>query len=174
MDGSLQHSNIIIRLTFLIHVCDYFDMEASMENIQVLKLHPLARIPERATAQSTGFDLYACIESPIELKSSPQLISVGIALSVPFGIDAQIRPRSGLTLKGIISGYGTIDADYRGELFVTMYLLNDDSSYVVNSGDRIAQLVFNSVPVVDVEVVNSPDDLDSTDRSSGGHGSTGR
>ena len=57
---------------------------------------------------------------------------------------------------------------------MTMYLLNDDSSYVVNSGDRVAQLVFNSVPAVDVEVVNSPDDLDSTDRSSGGHGSTGR
>jgi len=145
-----------------------------MENIQVLKLHPAARIPERATASSTGFDLYACIESPIELKESPQLISVGIALSIPFGIDAQIRPRSGLTLKGIMAGYGTIDADYRGELFVTMYLLDNDSPYVVRSGDRIAQLVFNSTPLVNIDLVHSIDDLGSTDRSSGGHGSTGR
>ena len=158
----------------MFHVCDYFEVEDIMENIEVLKLHPLARIPERATALSTGFDLYACIESPIELKSSPQLISIGISLSIPFGIDAQIRPRSGLTLKGIIAGYGTIDADYRGELFVTMYLLNDNSSYVVNSGDRVAQLVFNSVPSVKFEILNSTDDLGLTDRSTGGHGSTGR
>ena len=145
-----------------------------MENIQVSKLYSSAIIPQRATDQSTGFDLYACIESPIELKSSPQLISVGVAISVPFGIDAQVRPRSGLTLKGVIAGYGTIDADYRGELFVTMYLLNDNSSYVVESGDRIAQLVFNSSPAVELDVVQSTEDLGSTGRSSGGHGSTGR
>jgi dUTP pyrophosphatase len=95
----------------------------------------------------------------------------GIAIEVPQGYDVQIRPRSGLSARGVGVILGTIDSDYRGEVLVTMYLFNADTSFEVKHGDRIAQMVISRVadmPVVEV------DELTATERGSGGHGSTGR
>ena len=113
-----------------------------------------------------------CIRDSV-LTGQPQLIPCGIAIASPEDIDTQIRPRSGLTLKGVVAAFGTIDADYRGELFVTMYVLPGCDEHVVHSGDRIAQLVFSTLPRVVTTEVFDQSELSSTARGSGGHGSTG-
>ena len=82
----------------------------------------------------------------------------------------QIRPRSGLSSKGVLSTFGTVDADYRGELFVTMYAVSPKIRHVVQHGDRIAQLVFSKLALVHFEATES---LSDTVRGSDGHGSTG-
>ena len=92
-------------------------------------------------------------------------------MQIPPGIDGQIRPRSGLTLKGIIGPLGTIDADYRGEIFVTMYTLKPNTIYRIREGDRIAQVVFNYLANVDMDITDQ--ELTETNRGSGGFGSTG-
>lgn len=140
--------------------------------VQVLRVRPEATLPLRASPSASGFDLYACLPSPgfVELSRDPTLIPTGIALDVPYGIDLQIRPRSGLSSKGIAVMLGTIDADYRGELIVTMYLFGSRERHRIDHGDRIAQLVFSYLaPVVFSEV----DSLSLTERGGGGHGSTG-
>ncbi|MEE8473052.1 MAG: dUTP diphosphatase, partial [Dehalococcoidia bacterium] len=84
--------------------------------------------------------------------------------------DVQVRPRSGLSARGVGVALGTIDSDYRGEVLVTMYLFGSDDSYPVVDGDRIAQLVITSLvdmPLAEVE------ELTPTQRGDGGHGSTG-
>lgn len=147
-------------------------MQAERPIIKVKKLHPDACIPQRATPGSTGLDLFACIagDGAVALGTSPSLIGTGIAIEVPRGYDVQIRPRSGLSSKGVGVTFGTVDSDYRGEIKVTMYLLSPDSTFEVKHGDRIAQMVIGSVadlPPVEV------DELTPTERGSGGHGSTG-
>ena len=92
-------------------------------------------------------------------------------MEFPYGYDAQVRPRSGLSSKGVGVAFGTIDADYRGELLVTMWTFGELDSYELHDGDRIAQLVV--APLVPVEVVEVRE-LTATARGDGGHGSTGR
>ena len=140
--------------------------------LKVRRLRPGARLPQRATPGATGLDLFACIEEAgsIELGRDPTLVPTGIAIEVPPGYDAQVRPRSGLSAKGVGVAFGTIDSDYRGEVLVTMYLFGDHDSHTVRHGDRIAQLVIGrwaDLPVVEVEA------LSETERGPGGHGSTG-
>ncbi len=140
--------------------------------VKLLRVKPNALIPARATPHASGFDLYACIPGSgfVDLSRDPTPIPTGIAIEAPFGIDVQIRPRSGLSARGVAVTLGTIDADYRGELIVTMYLFGSLGSYRVSHGDRIAQLVFSWLaPVEFVEV----DALSPTERGAGGHGSTG-
>lgn len=147
-----------------------------MENqaiLKVLRLRPNARLPQRATPGATGLDIFACIDGDrrVVLDTKPRLIPTGIAIEVPIGYDVQVRPRSGLSAKGIGVTFGTIDSDYRGEVMVTMYLLSPEVSFEVGHGDRIAQLVITrlaDLPVTEVE------ELTPTERGSGGHGSTGR
>ena len=94
--------------------------------IAIKLLRMSAIVPKKATKGASGFDIFACLgegEDYIEIGNDPIRVPTGIAIEVPFGIDAQIRPRSGLTLKGVIGPLGTIDSDYRGEIFVTMYTL---------------------------------------------------
>jgi dUTP pyrophosphatase len=99
------------------------------------------------------------------------MVPTGIAVEVPAGYDVQVRPRSGLSLRGVGVAFGTIDADYRGELLVTMWTFGDLETYELHDGDRIAQLVIARLaPVRVVEV----DALSATGRGDGGHGSTGR
>lgn len=105
------------------------------------------------------------------LGRAPRMVPAGIAMEVPEGFDAQVRPRSGLSAKGVGVAYGTIDADYRGELLVTMWVFGELESYELHDGDRIAQLVVAAVPTVRVEEVR---ELSATGRGDGGHGSTGR
>ena len=140
--------------------------------LKVRKLHPAAELPKRATPFSSGFDIFACIpgEAPIILGNHPQKVGTGIALDIPPGFDVQVRPRSGLSLKGIGVTLGTIDSDYRGEILVTMYIFGDQASYEINHGDRIAQLVIGWLAEVSIEQVET---LSETERGTGGHGSTG-
>jgi dUTP pyrophosphatase len=137
----------------------------------IKKLRPQAVLPARGTAPSTGFDLYACLDAPLTLGPVPQLVPTGIAIEVPVGFDVQGRPRSGLSLKGVGVAFGTIDADYRGEVFVTMWTFGGLDSYEIRHGDRIAQLVVATLPMVSVREVDA---LSDTPRGEGGHGSTGR
>ena len=142
-------------------------------NLKVKRLRPEAQLPRRATMGSTGFDLYACIDDggSIQLNPIPKMIGTGIAIEVPPGYDAQIRPRSGLSAKGIGVTLGTVDSDYRGEVMVTMYMLTPGVSFEVKHRDRIAQLVIHKL--ADVKIIES-EELSTTERGSGGHGSTGR
>lgn len=141
------------------------------ELVRVRLLYPGAKMPYRATAAASGFDLYASIDSEVELGQAPVLIPTGLALEVPIGLDAQIRPRSGLTSKGVLCTFGTLDADYRGELMVVMYTTAPEIRHTVRDGDRIAQLVITRLAEVTFEEAT---ELSTTVRGAGGHGSTGR
>jgi dUTP pyrophosphatase len=139
--------------------------------IRVVKLHPAAVIPQRATAQASGFDLHARLDAPAMLSRQPQRVATGIALETPPGFDVQIRPRSGLSLKGVGVALGTIDADYRGEILVTMWTFGELGTYEVRDGDRVAQLVVGRL--ADVALIEAAS-LTASERGDGGHGSTGR
>ena len=132
--------------------------------------HPL---PVYATTGSSGMDIRANLETPIQLKPLQRaLVPTGLFLEIPNGYEAQVRPRSGLAIKqGItcLNTPGTIDADYRGELKVILINLSDQEQSITN-GDRIAQLVFQQVEKVSLEVV---DVLNETERGNGGFGHTG-
>lgn len=141
--------------------------------IRVKRLRPDALLPQRATDGSTGFDLYACLGDGLEMEVGPDPVRVptGIAMETPPGYDVQVRPRSGLSAGGVLATFGTIDADYRGEILVTMYTVGSLRSYTVTHGERIAQLVVSQQAAV--ELVEA-DELSATARGEGGHGSTGR
>ena len=139
--------------------------------LRVKKLRASARVPGRATPQATGLDLYACVDAPVVLTRQPQRVPCGIAIEFPTGYDVQLRPRSGLSAKGVGVAFGTIDADYRGELLVTMWTFGDEATYEVRHGDRVAQLVV--AQVAPVEIVEAAE-LTQSSRADGGHGSTGR
>lgn len=130
-------------------------------------------LPEYATPQSAGMDLRANIDSPITLKPmARQLVSTGLYIALPAGFEAQIRPRSGLALKygiTVLNTPGTIDADYRGELMVLLVNFSD-TDFVINDGERIAQMVIARHEQGTFEPV---DILDETERGAGGYGHTG-
>lgn len=130
-------------------------------------------LPEYATPQSAGMDLRADIDKPILLKSlDRKLIPTGLYIALPEGYEAQVRPRSGLAIKhGItcLNSPGTIDADYRGNIGVELVNLSHED-YVVQPGERIAQMVINKV---EHAVLLSVDMLDETERGEGGFGHTG-
>lgn len=130
-------------------------------------------LPEYATPQSAGMDLRADIEKPILLKSlDRKLIPTGLYIALPEGYEAQIRPRSGLAIKhGItcLNSPGTIDADYRGNIGVELVNLSHED-YVVQPGERIAQMVIKKVEHAVLSIV---DTLDETERGEGGFGHTG-
>ena len=139
--------------------------------IRVKRLRANARLPERATEGSTGYDLYACLDAPLEVGQEPVKVPAGIAIEAPPGFDVQVRPRSGLSSKGVMVAFGTVDSDYRGELLVTLYTLPYRERHIVHDGDRIAQMVVARAEHLPLEVV---EDLSATARDTGGHGSTGR
>jgi dUTP pyrophosphatase len=142
-------------------------METSL--LKVKRLRPGARLPERATEGSSGFDLYACVDGRdhVVLGRRPLRVGTGIAIEFPRGFDVQVRPRSGLAAKGVGVTLGTIDSDYRGEVLVTMYLFGDVEEYRIANGDRIAQLVVTRLGELDVVEV---EELTETARGAGGHG----
>ena len=130
-------------------------------------------LPVYATAQSAGMDLRANIDSPITLHPMErQLIPTGLRIALPEGFEAQVRPRSGLALKHgitVLNTPGTIDADYRGELKVLLVNFSD-TDFIINAGERIAQMVIARYEKVDFELVT---ELDDTERGKGGYGYTG-
>ena len=149
-----------------------FPYSASMSNvIKVKRLRPSARLPFRASDGATGLDLYACVDAPVALGPDVTLVPTGVAIEAPAGSDVQIRPRSGLSRQGVNVILGTIDADYRGELLVSMHTFGSLKSYEIKDGDRIAQLVITRVEAVTLEEV---EELGESGRGMGGHGSTGR
>lgn len=130
-------------------------------------------LPRYMTPHSAGMDVCAAVEVPAELSPGEIiLVPTGFAISLPEGMEAQIRPRSGLAVKhgiGIINSPGTIDADYRGE--VKIALINfGKSPYTIRRGDRIAQMVINRVCSARFELKET---LDSSFRDTGGFGHTG-
>lgn len=130
-------------------------------------------LPEYATPQSAGMDLRANIEAPITLKPMERrLIPTGLYIALPVGYEAQIRPRSGLALKHgitVLNTPGTIDADYRGELMVLLVNFSD-SDFIINDGERIAQMVIARHEQGIFKVVEA---LDDTERGTSGYGHTG-
>ena len=130
-------------------------------------------LPERATAHASGFDLRACVERPVVVPPGGRtLIPSGIAVAVPFGFEAQVRPRSGLALNTgltLLNSPGTIDADYRGEIGVIVVNHGSDPVTIAR-GDRVAQLVFQRLPEIRIEAV---DELPETARGASGFGHTG-
>lgn len=130
-------------------------------------------LPQYATSQSAGMDLRADIDEPVTLAPlERRLIGTGLRIALPAGYEAQVRPRSGLALKcgvTVLNAPGTIDADYRGEIGVVLVNLSD-KEFVVNPGERIAQLVIASYEQAELEPV---DMLDETERGEGGYGHTG-
>lgn len=132
-------------------------------------------LPNYETANSAGMDLRAYLpDGQMVIKPMQRtLVPTGLFMEIPVGYEGQVRPRSGLAIKSgitVLNSPGTIDADYRGEIKVILINLSD-SDFVINSGDRIAQLVIakcEQMEVVDVEV------LTETERGAGGFGHTGK
>ena len=131
-------------------------------------------LPEYATPQSAGMDLRANIPESVTLNPlERRLIPTGLHIALPIGYEAQRRPRSGLALKHgitVLNSPGTIDADYRGELMTLLINLSQEP-FVINPGERIAQMVVARHEQVDFVLV---DELDDTERGAGGYGHTGR
>jgi dUTP pyrophosphatase len=130
-------------------------------------------LPQYATALSAGMDLRANIDAPITLKPlERKLVPTGLHIALPAGYEAQVRPRSGLALKKgitVLNTPGTIDADYRGEIAVVLINLSQDD-FIVEDGERIAQMVIARHEQADFELVEV---LDETERGEGGYGHTG-
>ena len=130
-------------------------------------------MPRYMTEQAAGMDICAAVESEtIIAPGAIELLPTGLAIALPTGYEAQIRPRSGLAVKqgiGIINSPGTIDADYRGEIKIALINLGK-APVTICRCDRIAQMVINQVSQVRLKVVSS---LDETGRNSGGFGHTG-
>lgn len=130
-------------------------------------------LPAYATAQSAGMDLRANIDAPITLRPMERrLIPTGLRIALPEGCEAQVRPRSGLALKHgitVLNTPGTIDADYRGEVKVLLVNFSNDN-FIINIGERIAQMVIARYEKADLEQVA---ELDDTERGDGGYGHTG-
>ena len=145
-----------------------------MVKIFVKKLDSRVKLPSYKTIGSSGMDLMALTDKPITiLPKKSYLVPTGISVAMPKNYEIQIRPRSGLAAKNNISVLntpGTIDSDYRGEIKIILFNHGSDE-FLINNGDRIAQIVLMPIHKIDFEEV---DNLPDTVRGEGGFGSTGR
>jgi len=130
-------------------------------------------MPQYHSERASGMDVAALVEAPVTLDPGASfLFPTGFAVAIPPGFELQVRPRSGLAIRHqvtVVNSPGTIDADYRGEVRIGLINLGE-KPFVVNRGDRIAQLVLAPVYRADLQLVES---LDETERGSGGFGHTG-
>ena len=143
-----------------------------MDKIKVVSKS--GHMPEYATAGSAGADLRAYLpEGPVTLKPGERrLIPTGLFVELPEGVEAQVRARSGLSIKhgiGLVNGVGTVDSDYRGEWNVPLINWGQEE-YTIHNGDRIAQVVFSRYIQARFEAADS---IDDTERGAGGFGHTG-
>lgn len=144
--------------------------------VQIHKLpgHDDVALPCKMSEQASGYDLYAAVDGSVVLEPGARaLIPTGISLAMPEGLEAQIRPRSGLAFKHgitVLNTPGTIDADYRGEIKVLLINLGQEP-FTITRNERIAQMVFQAVPPVTLVEV---DELSETQRGAGGFGHTGK
>ena len=143
--------------------------------MEVIKVKAIARgeLPEYETDGAAGMDLKAYLNAPLVIKAGGRmLIPTGLSIELPEGFEAQVRARSGLAAKygiGLVNGIGTIDSDYRGEIKICM-INHGEEDFVVNNGDRIAQLVFARYAHARLEIV---EELPYSERGQGGFGHTG-
>ena len=145
-----------------------------MVKVLVKKLNSKVKLPSYKTEGSSGMDLIAFVDKPIEIKpNNSALIPTGLSIAIPEDCEVQIRPRSGLAAKSNISVLntpGTIDSDYRGELKVILFN-HGNKQFIVKNNERIAQMVLTPILKVDFEEVES---LPDTVRGAGGFGSSGK
>lgn len=131
------------------------------------------RVPKYETAGSAGFDVSAYLNEPMVLKAGERaLVSTGLFIELPVGYEAQVRARSGLSIKngiGLVNGIGTIDSDYRGELMIPLINWSKDD-FTITDGMRIAQVVINKYETIEFNLSES---LEETVRGAGGFGHTG-
>ncbi len=148
-------------------------MDAPVLRFQVLPHGEGLALPAYASAGAAGLDIRAALEAPVTLSPGDRaLVPSGLRIAVPDGHEAQVRARSGLALRhglAVLNAPGTIDADYRGELKVIL-VNHGQVPFIIQRGERIAQLVV--APVTQVQVATVAD-LDETERGGGGFGSTG-
>jgi len=149
------------------------NIETISVNITTLDHAQGLALPTYATPQSAGMDLMAAIETPIDVAPGARVIvPTGLAIALPAGYEAQIRPRSGLAAKNgvtVLNTPGTIDADYRGEIKIILINLGQET-FVIERGMRIAQMIIARHSHAALNIVQS---LDETQRGVGGFGSTG-
>ena len=142
--------------------------------IKVLVKRLQGKLPQYMTPHSAGMDLFASLEEEVTLTPGERrLIPTGIAIALPEGYEAQVRPRSGLALKHgvtLLNTPGTVDTDYRGEIGCIMINLGAEP-FVIKDGDRVAQLVFNQVAYAELQEV---EELPESTRGEGGFGHTGQ
>lgn len=139
--------------------------------IKIIKLNEAAQVPHYSHADDAGLDLFA-IQAHQILSGESALIPTGIAIELPYGTEAQVRPRSGLALKHaitVLNSPGTIDAGYRGEIGVIL-INHGQETFDVSVGMKIAQMVIAPILRADIEEVT---ELSATRRGEGGFGSTG-
>ena len=145
-----------------------------MIKVLIKKLNPAVRLPEYKTSGASGMDLIAFIEKSVSVKSkTSSIIPTGLSVAFQEKYEIQIRPRSGLAAKNnitVLNTPGTIDSDYRGEIKVIIYNHGDDD-FIINNGDRIAQMVLSPIIKMDLEEVKN---LPKTIRGESGFGSTGK
>lgn len=145
-----------------------------MSKVKVMKLHPLAKVPEYATSGAAGFDFHA-LEDITVFPGKTVQVRTGLAFAIPNGYEIQVRPRSGLSAKTTLrvsNAPGTIDSDYRGEVMILLTNISASSfgDVRIYAGDRIAQGVLAPVVKAEFEEVG---ELSGTDRGENGFGSTG-
>ena len=144
-----------------------------MEKVKYIKLDPRAITPSYGTPFAAGADLYACMGEDVSIKAGEtKLFHTGIAMQIPDGLVGLIYARSGIaTKRGLAPAnkVGVIDSDYRGEIMVSIYNHSSETQTIAD-GERIAQIVLTPYVVADFTLTDS---LDTTDRGSGGFGSTG-
>jgi len=141
--------------------------------VKPLEHHNGLPLPAYASEGASGMDIRACVKAPVTLNPGDiHMIPTGLALSIPPGYEAQIRPRSGLSLNhgiGMVNSPGTIDSDYRGEVGIILINWGRDP-FVIRRGDRIAQMVISKIYQADILETT---DLDRTPRGEGGFGHSG-
>ena len=145
-----------------------------MVKVLIKKLNSKVQLPKYKTDGSSGMDLIAFIESPINIKPQESaLIPTGISIAIPKNTEVQIRPRSGLAAKSsmsVLNAPGTIDSDYRGEIKIILFN-HGKKEFIINNNDRVAQMIL--MPIIKAEF-EEVEDLPKTLRGSGGFGSTGK
>ena len=144
-----------------------------MTNTKIKIISKSGRLPSYETEGSAGADLRAYLAEPVTLMPGERkLIPTGLFVELPPGVEAQVRARSGLSIKhgiGLVNGVGTVDSDYRGEWNVPVINFGDQP-YTIHDGDRIAQVIFSSYLKAEFKV---SEEIDETERGSGGFGHTG-
>ena len=145
-----------------------------MVKVPIKRLDPSVKLPEYKTSGASGMDLVAFLKNPINIEPKKSyLIPTGLSVAFSENYEIQIRPRSGLAAKkniSVLNTPGTIDSDYRGEIKVIIYN-HGDTNFMVNNGDRIAQMILSPVLKIELEEI---DKLPETVRGKGGFGSTGK